>query len=717
MKLFNLFMILSWILVHTTCMNRNPSDVIVPFAEKIDTVLIEHENQRIDSYYWMRLTDAQKYDSTKSKRKSNVLKYLNAENSYTRKVMSDTKDLQMKLYDEMINRITQNQKSVPYFSNKYWYYFEYKQGFEYPIHFRKKASLSAEEEIILDVNEYVGDNNYFDVQRLLISPDNKTLAFSVDTEGRRRYSIYFKDLESGELLDDRIDNALEGGAWASNGSTYFYTLRDSVSLRPSKIYRHEIGTNTNDVLVYQEVDPSYSTGVYTTRSLDYIVIWSHSTEVSDYQILSTNNPYGKFKNFTPRSEKRHRYFIDHVDQEFFIRTNINSNNFQLMKTDVSNTSLTNWKEVVPIDEGSTLQGFVVFDDYLVLNERKSGSTRFRILNRDSNEEHYMKFSESAFSATFSMNSEISSDDLRYSYNSLSTPPSTFEYNLKSRKLTLLDQESVEGDFKPYNYFTERIYAQARDGEKIPMSIVYKKGFKKDKNNPFLIHCYGAYGAIYEPRFSSNMLSLLDRGFGFAIAHVRGSGILGQEWYDQGRLSNKKNSINDLIDCAKYLINEGYTSSDHIYAQGGSAGGLVIGGAINQEPTLFNGVIAAVPFVDLISTMWDETIPLTSNEFREWGNPKIPESYKYMIEYSPYDNIKSQPYPNILITGAYYDSQVQYWEPAKWTAKLREHSTSNNFIILKTDMESGHYGGSGRFKRYEDRAFKFAFLLKLEDIEE
>lgn len=688
-----------------------------PVAAKADTILKEHGQSRVDPYFWMRLTDEQKRAETPDEHTKQVLAYLHAENDYTQKVMSHTEDLQQKLYDEIVGRIKQTDESVPYLSNGYWYYTRYEEGGEYPIYCRKKGSLDADEEVLLNVNEMAKGYGYYAAGGLNVSPDNKILAFAEDTLSRRIYTIRFKNLETGELLDDRIENTTGGGAWANDNKTFFYTAKNKVSLLSEKIYRHELGTQPEmDVMVYHEKDPSFYIGVYKSKSDDYVIIWNSSTLVSDYHVLDANNPRGDFQQFIPRDENAHEYSISHFKDKWYVVTNRDATNFKLMETSVNNTDESNWKEVIPHRDNVLLEGIELFNEYMVVDERENGLTNLRIINQKSGDEHYLDFGEPAYNAYISTNAEFDTNILRFGYTSMTTPNSTYDYNMETREKTLMKRQEVVGGHDPEDYVTERIWATVRDGEKVPISIVYKKGFEKNGNGPLLQYGYGSYGATIDASFSSVRLSLLDRGFAFAIAHIRGGQMMGRQWYEDGKMFKKMNTFNDFIDCSKYLIQENYTSPEHLYAQGGSAGGLLMGAVVNLAPELYNGILSAVPFVDVVSTMWDETIPLTTNEFDEWGNPKELESYEYMMSYSPYDNVTAQDYPNMLVTTGLFDSQVQYWEPAKWVAKLRDMKTDDNTLILDTDMEAGHGGASGRFKRYKTTALQYAFLLDLEGIE-
>lgn len=694
----------------------NEKEVNYPVALKKDSVLSVHGDSRVDPYFWMRLTDEQKIAKSPDEQTKEVISYLENENAYTDQQLNDTEALQEKLYEEMVGRIKKNDESVPYFKNEYWYYIRYEERSEYPVYCRKKGTLTAPEEIILDVNKEAEGYDYYSASGIAISPNNKILAIHEDTLSRRVYMIRFKNLETGEYLPDQLPNSDGGGAWANDNKTYFYTSKNKVSLLSEKIVRHTLGTDaSDDVVVYQEKDPSYYIGINKSKSNEYLIIYNSSTLVSDYHILKADDPNGKFKQFSPR-EKRHEYSIDHFEDKFYVVTNWDAENFRLMETPVNATSKENWKEVIPHRSDVLLNDIEVFQNFLVVSERSNALTHLKIIDQRTKEEHYLKFDEQAYVVYPSTNPEFDTQQIRFGYSSLTTPSSTYDYDMVTREKELKKQEEIVGGHNPEEYQTERFFVKARDGAEVPVSLVYKNGTPKDGTAPLLLYSYGSYGSSTDPWFSSINLSLLDRGFIYAIAHIRGGQEMGRNWYEDGKMFNKKNTFYDYIDCAKYLIDEKYTSADHLYGFGGSAGGLLMGAVSNLAPELFNGIIAAVPFVDVVSTMLDESIPLTTNEFDEWGNPKNLESYQYMLSYSPYDQVKAQDYPNMLVTTGLFDSQVQYWEPAKWVAKLRDNKTDDNLLLLHTNMEAGHGGASGRFKRYKDRALNYAFLLKLEGIE-
>jgi oligopeptidase B len=685
-------------------------DIKPPVAEKVAHELSAHGNKRNDDYYWMKLSDAQKNAEVKDEQTKKVLTYLTAENDYLKAKMQHTEALQEKLYKEMTGRIKQKDESVPYEDNGYWYYDRYEEGQEYPIYCRKKGSLSATEEIILNVNELAKGHDYCQVRGLSVSEDNNLLAYGVDTVSRRRYTVYVKDLNTGKVMDQPVPNTEGYVAWANDNKTFFYSKKDSMTLRSDQVYRHKIGSNpASDPLIYRETDETFYTGIYKTKSDKYLIIWSGSTLTNYYQVLNANTPEAKFQEFSPR-EKGLEYSIDHYKDKFYVVTNLDAQNFRLMETPEAKTAKSNWTEKIAHRKDTLLSGIEIFKDYLVLTERANATNLMRIIDQKTNKKHYLDFGEAAYTTFPSTNVKFDTEWLRYGYSSLTTPTSTYDYNMRTHEKKLLKQQEVVGGYDPSQYQTERVWATADDGTKIPMSIVYKKGIKKDGSNPALIYGYGSYGSSTDPTFSSTRLSLLDRGFVYAIAHIRGGQEMGRQWYEDGKLFKKKNTFTDFIDCSEYLIDEGYTKPDKLFAMGGSAGGLLMGAIVNMRPDLYKGVVAKVPFVDVVTTMLDEDIPLTTGEFDEWGNPKVLESYMYMLEYSPYDQVKVQDYPNMLVTTGLHDSQVQYWEPAKWVAKLREMKTDNNTLLLRTNMETGHGGTTGRFKIYKEIAQEYAFIL-------
>jgi len=692
--------------------------LLPPVADKIPHELTLHGDSRIDPYYWMRLSDQQKNSPDPDAQTRKVLDYLQAENVYKDSILSNTKPLQEKLYQEITGRIKQDDSSVPYLKNGYWYYTRFDEGDEYPIYCRKKGYLNAEEEILLNVNVLARGYDYYWAGSISISPDNNLMIYAEDTLSRRILTIRVKDLNTGELLSDAIANTTGGVAWANDNKTFFYTSKNEETLLSEKILRHELGQDvSNDTIMYEEKDPAYYIGVYRSKSEDYIILWNSSTLSNDYYILSTDDPTGKFRQFSPR-EKIHEYWIEHFDDKFYIVTNWDAKNFRLMEVSENNTEQSNWKEVIAHRPDVLLQSIEVFRNFIVLSERKEGLNHLRIINQTSRDEHYLEFEETAYIAYTSTNPEFDTEWLRFGYSSLTTPFSTYDYHMETGEKILKKREEVVGGHDPQQYLTDRLYATVRDGKRVPITMVYRKDFEKNGKGNLLLYGYGSYGSTLDPYFSSPLLSLLDRGFAYAIAHVRGGQIYGREWYEDGKLFNKKNTFNDFVDCAEFLINEGYTDPEHLFSMGGSAGGLLMGAVVNQAPELFKGVIAAVPFVDVVTTMSDPSIPLTSNEFEEWGNPSENlEEYEYMKSYSPYDNVKTQAYPTMLVTTGFFDSQVQYWEPAKWVAKLRAYKTNQNLILLHTNMDAGHGGASGRFKKHKETALEYAFMLNLAGLNE
>lgn len=693
--------------------NDSSEESAPPVAFKQDSVLTLHGDTRVDPYFWMRLTDQQKRATNPDEQTQRVVQYLEDENQYTDTALADTKALQQQLYDEMVARIDPTDESAPYLKNGYWYYTRFADGQEYPIYARKKGTLEAEEEILIDANQQAEGHDYYDAEGLEVSPDNKLLAFAEDTLSRRQYTVRFKNLETGELLPDEIPNTQGDGAWANDNQSYFYTTKDTVTLLSNRIWRHHLGEPTSDdELKFEEEDPSFYIGVGKSKSDEYLMIYEQSTLANDYHLLKADEPEGEFQQFTPREQKL-RYQIEHVGDQFYVLTDWDAPNYRLMVTPETATDKQRWQEVIPHRTEVFLDDMEVFERYLVLTEKANALPKLRIIDRKTNDEHYIQFDEPAYLLASAENPELNTETLRYGYTSLTTPLSFYDYNMQTREQTLVKQQEVIGGHSPEEYVTERLTAPARDGKQIPISLVYKKGARKGKDTPLLLYAYGSYGYSTDPYFSSARLSLLDRGFTWAIAHIRGGQDLGRAWYEDGKMFKKKNTFTDFIDCAKYLTEQEYTSPEHLYAMGGSAGGLLMGAVANMAPEQFNGIVAAVPFVDVVSTMLDESIPLTTGEFDEWGNPKNKESYEYMLSYSPYDNVREQAYPNMLVTTGLFDSQVQYWEPAKWVAKLRDKKTDDNLLLLETNLEAGHGGASGRFERYKVTALEDAFLLKLE----
>lgn len=684
------------------------NSITPPKVNKIPVKLEKHGDVRIDNYYWLN-----------ERENPEVTNYLQLENDYTDKVTAHTKKFQKDLFEEMKSRIKEADESVPYRFNGYWYITRYEVGKDYPIYSRKKESLEAPEEVLFDCNQMAEGHSYFNLKGISISQDNKLAAFGIDTLGRRTYYIRIKNLETGEILPVKIDNTTGGSTWANDNKTLFYTRKDEQTLRSDKIYRHILGTNVaDDKLVYEEKDDTFNAFVYKSKSKKYIIFGSHSTLTSEYSFIPADKPDSKLKVFHAR-ERGLEYGISHYNDSFYILTNADdASNFKLMKTPEGATERENWTEVIAHREDVLLEDIDIFKDYLVVSERSNGLNQIRIKRWDGGDDYYLPFENESYTAYTSINIDFDTDILRYGYNSLITPSSIIDFNMLTReKEVKKEQEVLGGKFDKNNYVSERMWATAKDGTKIPMSLVYHKSIKKNGKNPLLIYGYGSYGSTVDPYFSTVRLSLLDRGFIYAIAHVRGGEYLGRKWYEEGKILNKINTFTDFIDCSEYLISQKYTSPKHLYAMGGSAGGLLVGAVINMAPKLYNGAVLSVPFVDVLTTMLDDSIPLTTGEYDEWGNPNEKKFYDYIKSYSPYDNVIRQDYPNILVTTGLHDSQVQYWEPAKWVAKLRELKTDNNILLLHTNMDAGHGGASGRFEALKEVAEDYAFILDLEGINE
>ena len=689
-----------------------------PTAEKQTHITEIHGLQLEDDYFWMRLSDEQKEAAEPDEQTAKVVDYLNRENDYTKEVMNGTEAFQENLFNEIVGRIKQDDQSVPLLDNGYYYYSRYEEGKEYAIYCRKLGSLEAEEQVMLNVNEMAEGFNYYAVGGQSVSTNNNLLAFSVDTVSRREYTLQFKDLTTGEVLADRIPGTTGGATWANDNKTVYYSKKDPITLRSSRIFKHILGTDASaDVLVFEEADETFSCGIGKSKSEQYLMIASYSTVSNEWRYLDANTPNGEWKIIQPR-ERNLEYSCSHYGDHFYITTNRDAKNFKLVRTPINATTYDNWEDVLPHRDATLLEGVDIFKDYLVVSERTEGLNQIRVKRWDDAADYYIQFPDPTYSAYVGANPDFDTKQLRYGYNSMTTPSSVFEMDMVSQATNLLKQQEVlGGSFDPANYESERVMVEARDGTKVPVSIVSRKGVKKDGNNPFLLYAYGSYGYSMDAGFSSTRLSLLDRGFVYAIAHIRGGQEMGRDWYEDGKMFNKKNTFTDFVDCGQAMVDLGYTSPQHLYAMGGSAGGLLMGAVVNMAPALFNGVIAAVPFVDVINTMLDESIPLTTGEFDEWGNPKNKDSFDYMMSYSPYDNVTAQDYPHMLVTTGYWDSQVQYWEPAKWVAKLRDTKTGENLLVMDCNMETGHGGASGRFKRLRETAMEYAFFMMLEGIEE
>ena len=672
-----------------------------PIAKKIPVTHSKHNHQRVDNYYWLR-----------EREDPEVITYLEAENTHTREQLAHTESLQDGLFDEMKGRIKQDDSSVPYKLDDYYYYSRYTEGKEYPIYCRKRDSLENEEEIYLDVNDLAKDQAFCQVSGLSISRNHRYLAYGIDLTGRRIYELNVKDLETGEMLGEKIPQVTANHTWASDNKTLFYSRQDEQTLRSNQIFRHELGSDhAEDVLIFEEEDDTFRTYVGKTKSKEYIVIISSSTLSNEVRFVKADDPLSSFQMFLPR-EQEHEYSIDHFGDHFYIYTNWEAKNFRLMKTPINQTSKDNWEEVIPNRDDVLLEDMDIFQDFLVLEEKYQGLNQLRVMSWDGKVDYYLEFQDPAYTAYIDYNPAFDTSLFRYSYQSMNTPNSVYEIDLHSKEKKLLKQQEILGDFSPDNYQSERIFVEARDGVKVPVSIVYRKGTKKDGNSPLLLYAYGSYGITIDPYFSGARLSLLDRGFIYAIAHIRGGSDMGRHWYEDGKMFKKMNTFTDFIDCGVHLVNENYTQKDRLFCSGGSAGGLLVGAVINLDPSLFKGAVAAVPFVDVVTTMLDEDIPLTTGEYDEWGNPNDEAYYKYMLSYSPYDNVEAKDYPNLLVTTGINDAAVQYWEPAKWVAKLRDTKTNNNQLFLHTNMEAGHSGASGRFQPYKEISLEYAFLLNL-----
>jgi oligopeptidase B len=677
-----------------------------PKAKIIPKQLEKHGHIRTDNYYWLN-----------ERENPEVIDYLNNENEYYQQSTAHTKEFQKDLFEEMKARIKEDDQSVPYFYNGYFYITRFEKGKDYPIYARKKDNLNSPEEILFDCNEMAKDHAYFQMTGLSVSEDNQWIAFGVDTVSRRQYTIQIKNLATNEILPTKLENTNGISTWANDNKTLFYSRKDEVTLRSDKIYKHKLGSNpAEDKLVFHEKDETFDVSVFKSKSRKYILIQSDSTMTSEYRMVLASNPDDKFTIFQKRTRGL-EYSVSHFEDHFYIITNKDkATNFKLMKTPEDQTSKENWVDEIPHREDVLLEDIDIFKEYLVVSERSEGLNKIRIIRWKTNEEYYLPFESETYSAYTTTNLDFETTILRYSYQSMATPSSLIDFDMKTKEKTILkEQEVLGGKFDKNNYTEERVWATSIDGTKVPISMIYKKGIAKNGKNPLLLYAYGSYGATMDCYFSSVRLSLLDRGFIYAIAHIRGGEDLGREWYENGKLLKKKNTFTDFIDCSQFLIDEKYTSTEHLYAEGGSAGGLLMGAIVNMAPNLYNGVIAQVPFVDVVTTMLDDSIPLTTGEYDEWGNPNVKKYYNYMLSYSPYDNVEAKAYPNMYISTGLHDSQVQYWEPAKWIAKLRTLKTNDKQLYLDTNMEAGHGGASGRFEALKEIAKEFTFLLDLEGI--
>lgn len=693
-------------LLFSNCQNQKNQHMQAPIATKKPHTMTEFGNNRIDNYYWLN-----------DRENPEVIAYLEAENAYTKQQLKDTEPLQEKIYNEIVGRMKQTDISVPYKRNGYYYYSRQEEGKEYSIYCRKKETLDAEEEILLNGNEMAEGHAYFAIGGMSISSNNNLMAYSIDTVSRRQYTIYFKDLTTGKIFEENIKNTTGSITWANDNKTVYYSLKDE-TLRSYKIANHILGTNPeNDKIVFLEEDPSFSVFAYKTKSQRYIMIGSVSTLSSEYHFIDADKPE-QGMTIVQKRQNDMLYSVEHYKNDFYIQTNANGSlNFKLAKTPVNKPSIENWKDLIAHRKEVMLEGFDIFSNYLVLSEREDGLTKIRIKTWDEKTDYYIDFNDPTYTAYTGTNLDFDSETLRFGYTSMTTPSSVYDFDMRTKERKLLKRQEVVGGYNPDDYESLRLHATSHDGVKVPISIVYKKGLKKDGNNPLVLYGYGSYGSSMDAYFSSARLSLLDRGFIWAIAHIRGGEELGRSWYEDGKLLKKKNTFFDFIACGKDLIAEKFTSPDKMFAMGGSAGGLLVGAVANMEPQLWKGIVAQVPFVDVVTTMLDESIPLTTGEYDEWGNPNEKEYYDYMLSYSPYDNVEAKDYPAMLVTTGLHDSQVQYWEPAKWVAKLRDMKTDNNKLLLETNMEVGHGGASGRFESVKEVALEYAFMLQQLGIKE
>ncbi len=675
-----------------------------PMATKRPVEMTLHDHTRVDEYYWLR-------DDTRTD--PEVLAYLEQENAWFEQEMAHTQGLQETLFEEMTGRLDPDESSVPYFWRGYWYYSRYSDGSEYAVYARKKGSLDAPEEVLLDANERAAAHDYYNLGNLEASDDHRYLAIAEDTLSRRIYDIRILDTESGEYLPEVISNASSSLAWSADGRYLFYLDKHPETLLAYRVMRHERGTDPSaDVMVYEEQDNTFYSGLYRSRSGDYLMLSHSNTDSTEVQLLAADNPLGEFTPFLPR-EADHEYSIDHAAGRFYIRSNWQAENFRVLSaTREQGPHKEQWQELIPNRDDAMVRQVLAFDNWLVLNERKDGLRKVRVLAHDGSVDRYLDSDEAAYIMWLSSNPSTDTDTLRYGFSSLVTPSQIWEIDLATGLSTLLKADRVLGDFDSSDYRTGRRMITARDGVSVPVSLAWHKDTPLDGSAPALVYAYGSYGSSTDPYFRNSIVSLLDRGFVYVIAHIRGGQEMGRQWYEQGRLMNKKNSFYDFIDVTASLQDNGVIDRRRTFAQGGSAGGLLMGGVINMAPERYLGVLAAVPFVDVVTTMLDESIPLTTGEFSEWGNPKEAEAYHYMLSYSPYDQVSAQDYPNLMVTTGLHDSQVQYFEPAKWVARLRDRRTDNNRLIFRTNMDAGHGGASGRYQQYQETAEEFAFLIDL-----
>jgi oligopeptidase B len=672
-----------------------------PVADVRPHEIATHGHTRVDDYYWLN----QREDP-------DVIAYLEAENAYTAAATEHTAELREKLFDEIVARIDPTDASVPYELDGYWYSTRYVEGGDYPLYVRRKGAIDGPEEVLLDGNALGAGQEYFAIGGFAVSDDNATLAYGVDTVGRRKYDVRFKNIASGEHAPETLAQVTGNMAWAADGRTLFYSRQDPATLRAYQVWRHTVGTDpASDTLVFQEDDDEFQCFIGRTKSKRFLVIGCSQTLTTEFHYLEASKPDGKFQVVLPR-ERGHDYSVEHFGEHFYIVTNDRAKNFRLVRSPIANTAKSAWEEVVAHRDDALIESIEILARHLVVRERVDGLARLRVKPWDGSAEHTIAFDEPAYALSLSDNRTFDTNNLRFVYTSLTTPSSVYDYDLATRERTLRKQTKVIGGYDATQYVSERLWAVARDGVRVPISLVQRRDTPRDGSAPLLLYGYGSYGNSLDATFSSARLSLLDRGFVFAIAHVRGGKELGERWYEDGKLLRKKNTFTDFIDCAEFLLKKGYSSKDRMYAQGGSAGGLLMGAVINLRPDLFHGVIADVPFVDVVTTMLDDTIPLTTFEYDEWGNPNDKAYYDYMLSYSPYDQVRATAYPHLLVTTGLHDSQVQYFEPAKWVAKLRAMKTDDNLLLLRTNMAAGHGGASGRLRRNEEAAFAYAFLLDL-----
>jgi oligopeptidase B len=686
-----------------------PTAPVPPIAATRPFEVESPHGMRVDEYYWLR-------DDTRSK--PEVIAYLEAENAYKAAMTAHTKPLEDKVYGEIVARIKQDDSTVPYRKRGHWYYVRFETGKEYPVYARKAGSLDAPEQVMLDGNALAAGHDFFAIGAMAIAPDNRLLAYVEDTVGRRQYVLRIKDLGTGETLPDRIENVDPYLAWTADSASILYVEKHPETLLGYRVRRHVLGTDpAQDALVYEQDDESYYTSVSVSKDERYVLIHARSTVATEYRYADAADPALAFRVLLPR-ERDHEYYVDHFDGRWIIRSNWQAPNFRLLEATVGEEGdRASWRELVAHRDDAFVHGFDVFREFLAIEERSGALRKIRIRPWSGGSEFFISADEAAYTTSLGQNAEIDTHIVRYNYQSLTTPETVYDYDIQTGERQLMKRTPVLGDFDPANYRSELLWAPARDGAKVPVSLVYRTGFQRDGTAPMLQYGYGSYGYAMDPWFSVSRLSLLDRGFVFAIAHVRGGQEMGRRWYEQGKLLHKKNTFTDFIDVTRFLVQEKYADPGRVAAMGGSAGGLLIGAVVNMAPQDYHAIVAQVPFVDVVTTMLDESIPLTTNEFDEWGNPKVKEFYDYMLSYSPYDNVAAQDYPAMLVTTGLHDSQVQYWEPAKWVARLRARNTGDEPLLYRTTMEAGHGGKSGRFQRYREIAEEYAFILDQSGIAE